>query len=405
MASTFMKPRSIPQSNRSFGDSMKRGRQLAERGGQFKRIEGEFNDWYPKREKALWFAICPTQAWNSEVWDRELGEVEKLENEYYYVYTNHRIAATKRNFTCSAGAHKDKPCWGCGIRNAFYDAKREKKEAMGIEEKGEAPISAMVQYAFAGVLLETIAKVKLMDNQGRPKTTARGEPIFREVPTAMLPKEDADRYKAEGSTTFGLPVHYSVGKNHYNAIMAFDEEMRNRCANCAEELLCQHMACPECTTEHEVANDEGEPLKGQDLLEWRLMDLQCDCGYFGPMLPTVQCSCGEPQEGKLVDFALRLISEKTSDTATVLKYTGVRPLKRFIDKYPAVQAMLETPLKIDEIKAPTSLSKQISLIPQNLRGDGITPHPKRRDKDAGPQATPYPLAGGQAPSDDEDDDA
>lgn len=405
--STFLKARAIPPSNRgSLGQSMRRGREISQR-PQFKNVEGQFNSFFPKKDKSTWFALCPTQAWNSSVYDKNLGEVRDLKDEYYFVYKNHRVAATKRNFVCSAGAHNDKPCWGCGVRNKFYDDKRAKKDATGIEEKGEAPISGMVQYCFAGVIVEPIAKVRLMDNNGRPKTTKDGKPIFRETPLAHLEPADQARLKGEGSTTFGLPVHYSVGISHYNMIEQFDEEMMNRCANCAGHLTCSLLGCPECGTQHDIANEDGEPLSGQDLLETRKADYQCECSYFGPLVPVVECKCGDPVEGRLVDFALKLKSEKTSETSTILKYSKIKPIKKLLEEHPEIEPMLMNPLKVDEIFAPTNIAMQVKLVPDHLRGDGVSPSPKKNS--GGPQAVPYALGQGggaaaQKPEDDEDED-
>lgn len=396
---SFLNKRSIPTSPRSFHEQAQRAQKAARR-VSFEPIEGQFNSFYPRKEKALWFAICPDQAWTFDLYDREAGEVVRLENQYYMAYVNHRVAVNKRNFQCSAGAHKDKPCWGCGIRNAFYDAKRIRKEATGIDEKGEAPISAMVQYAFAGVLLENIAKVPQLDKNGRPRTTKAGNKIFRETPITLLPKPEREQLKASGATTFGLSVHYSCGITHLNALLSFDADLMNYCANCGDRLTASYMACPECGGEQECADEEGNALEGQTMREARETDLRCDCGYVGRMLPLVECKCGNPEEGKLVDFALRLFSEKVSDTQTILKFTEVRPIKAFIAKYPHIEEMLATPLKLDEIFAPTRLEAQQWMVPENLRGDGVSPAPKAK-KDAAPPAEEYPL---QNDSDEEDDD-
>ena len=160
------------------------------------------------------------------------------------------------------------------------------------------------------------------------------------------------------------------------------------------------MACPECGGEQTVEDDEGNPLQGQALREARDADLECECGYFGNLLPLVQCTCDNPVEGKLIDFAIRLISEKVGDKQTNLKFTEVRPIKTFIEKYPQVQEMLDSPLKLDEIFAPTSLQQQQYMVPEHLRGDGISPAPKPK-KDAEPAAEPYPLGDGTEVEDDD----
>jgi hypothetical protein len=400
MKSAFIKPRALP-GGRSFGEQAKRMQKAAQRGGgNFRVIEGQYNGFYPRKEKALWFAICPDQSWDFEIYDREVGEVVKLEGQLFYAYVSHRVASNGRSFQCSAGAHKNKPCWGCGVRNHFYEQKRIKEEATSVKVQGEAPINAMTQYAMAGVLLETIAKVPLLDNNGKARLTKKNEPILKEIPTALMPLPEAKRLKAEGSTTFGLSVHYSTGITHFNALTDFDTTLQNYCANCGDELYAVELACGECGTTQTLTDEDGEvvTLQGQTLLEARQTDLTCECGYHGVMVPIVQCTCDAPTEGKLVDFAVRLISRKIGEKQTVLEFTEVRPIKRFIEKHPHVAELLAKPLKLDEIFAPTRLESQTYMVPEALRPDGVSPAPRAK-KDAEPAAESYPLGG-----DDEDDD-
>lgn len=393
---SFINKRAIPTSTRSFHEQAKRASAAAQRGGQFKVIEGQWNSFYPRKEKALWFAICPEQSWEFDIYDREAGEVVHLEDQYYFAYVNHRVAASGRNFQCSGGAHKNCPCWGCGIRNYFYDQQRAREEQTGIREKKEAPIGAMVQYAFSGVLLETMAKVEAKDNKGKVRLNRAGQKILKDLPTTLLPLAEAKALKAQGLTTFGLPVHYSCGITHLNALLGFDEDLKNYCASCGDLLFATHMACPDCGTEQELTDEEGNPLQGQAMREARELELSCECGAFKPFLPLVQCTCDNPTEGKLVDFALRLIAEKVGEKQVILKFTEVRPIWMFVEKHPAVADMLAAPLKLTDIFAPTRLENQQYMIPEILRGDGVSPAPKAK-KGAPPPAEPYTLS--------DDDDA
>lgn len=404
MSNAFIKPRVIPTSARSFGDQAKRALQAAQRGGgNFKPVEGQYASFYPRKEKALWFALCPTQSWTWEIYDREAGEVVKRDDQLFYAYVSHRVASNSRSFQCSAGAHKDKPCWGCSVRNNFYEQKRLKEEATGVDMKGEAPINAMVQYGIAGVLLENIAKVQAVDGNGKPRMSKGGQPIIKEVPTPLLPIEEAKRLKAAGATTFGQSVHYSTGITHFNAITGFDDELKNHCANCGDMLTAVEMVCGECGTTQSFTdeNDEVVTLQGQSMAEARKADLSCsECGYHGEMTPVIQCACDNPTEGKLLDFAIRLISRKVGEKQTVLEYVDAKPVKFFVEKHPHIAEMLANPLKLNEIFAPTPLGGQQYMVPENLRA-GLSPAPRPKKGEAEPtHATAYPLAGG----DDDDDE-
>jgi hypothetical protein len=399
----FIKPRTIP-GGRSFSTNVQKTKQAAQR-ASFKVVEGQYNSFYPNAEKALWWALCPEQSWTFDQYNRETGEVETVQDSFYFGYINHRVQMNKQNFQCSAGAHKDCPCWGCGVRAHFYDKQRAIEDATGVRPKGEAPISGMPQYAMAGVLLETIAKIELKDKDGKPRLTKAGAKILKEVPTRMLPPAESKKLKAEGATTFGMRTHYSTGIRHLNSLSGFDKEMANYCGHCAEALTAQEFACPECATTQPFTDEDGQPLSGQNLMEMRGTDLQCACGYTGPLEPVLECTCGKPVEGRLMDFALRLISEKVDETSRVLKYTEVRTIKSFVDKYPAVAEMLSTPLPISEIFAPTPVEMQRWRVPEALRGDGVSPAPRlRKDGSAEAPAEAYPLgSSGEADADDDDD--
>lgn len=418
----FVKPRTLPQGGRSFAGGVQRTSRAT--GRTSKVVTGMWDSWYPNKEIALWWAICPDQQWTFEQWDRDSGEVELIEGEFYLGYVNHRVVQGKKiigNFNCSASAHRDKPCWGCAVRNAFYDRKRKVKEDTGVEPQGEPPISGMAQYAISGVLLETVAKVKLMEN-GKPRLNKQGQPIMRELPVRTLDPLEAKRLKKEGATTFGSSRHYSLGIRHLKTLASFDLDMRNHCKNCASLLTVSEWACPECATTQTLLDEDDQPRSGGTLTEARKGRFSCTaCGYTGygsnehegtdpekaPFEPIVACQCGEPEQGALLDFALCLISEKVDETSNILKYTGVRPLSFYLkntDKYPGVAEKLATPLNLKEIFEPTPLGLQRFKVPEGLR-QGLSPEPRKRtDASDEPHADGYPLAGGASHDDDVDDD-
>ena len=395
--SGFIKPRAIPAGSRDFG-ARARAARAATSGGRFQQVEGQYSDFYPK-EKALWFALCPGQKWSFDIYDREAGEVVRMEDEFFFGYVNHRVQRVKRNFVCSAGAHKDKPCWGCAIRNQFYDKKRERREETGVDEKGEAPIGAMTQYAFAGVVLEHHLKLPVTDKNGNVRKNKSQQIIMRDVPTPLIEdKELVKKKKAAGESTFGLAVHWSCGITHFNSLISLDEELKGKCATCGEDLFAQYFECPECKETHELLTDDGDIYTGETLRELRGLKYRCTCSNEVFLTPLVECTCGEPVEGKLVDFAIRIKSEKVGEKQSVLKLVECKPLAFFIDKHERLKKMLDEPLQLDKIFAPAGMSLQTTIIPEDMRGDGLSPAPRAK-KDAKPAAGPYPL------NDDSDEDA
>lgn len=388
MKTGFLKTRALPAGERSFGDQAKRAQHAARR-QSFTPVEGMYDSFYA-RDKALWFAICPDQKWQTEVYDREEQTVVQIPDSFYMVNVEHRVNANSRRFTCSATAHKTKPCWGCGVRDHFYTKRRETEETTGVKPANESPISAMTQYAIAGVVLETFAKVQKFDKEGRPAMNRdKTKKITNDVPLPLMEPMAQQKAKKDGVTTFGKSVHWNMGITQLNAFISFDEELRNVCRNCCGDLYAEQMSCPECAESFAIS-EEGA-IAGIDLQEMRKAKYQCTaCQYTGEMVPLVQCACENPEEGRIVDFALRVKTEKIGDKQSVLKYVEVKRLAEFIEKYPVVEGMLNKPLELDKIYAASNIEFQKTLIPDNMRGDGVSAAP-RRAEGAEPMAGAYPL--------------
>jgi hypothetical protein len=380
---SFMKMRQLPP-RQGFSDQAKRAA-AASRGQRRGIVQGQFANFYPREERALWIAICPTQKWDYEAYNRDTREVVPFKEQYWYGYTEHRIAANKRRFVCSAGSHKSKPCWGCGVINAHWTWVRGQEEETGVKSDKKPAISSMQQFAMSIVLLEQVAKIPAKNPDGTTKMSRSTppKPIMNDVALPLMDLAEQKKAKAEGITTFGLSMHWSNGITGINELQSFDRELQNSCANCAGDLKCAVMACPECACEFQVAEDLDEPLGGEDLLQAREAPYQCECGYEGVLTPILTCmGCDKPETGGLVYFALRVKNEKVSDTKRTLKIVEIKPLQYFVEKYPAVEEMLLKPLDIPAIFAPESLEGQTRLIPQNLRGDGVTAMPRSEKEPA-----------------------
>lgn len=400
----FLKTRELPKgAPRSFSQQAQRAR-AANKGGFRGPIPGEYDSWWPNTDKAMWIAICPNQAWSYELYDRETQKVEKLVDYLFFSYTHHYVPSTKRKFVCSAGAHKTLPCWGCGIRNAHFDHQREVQETTGAKPSDKAPISGMLQHALSIVLLETVAKTPVLDDKGNARLTRDQKPILRDTPLCMLKPMEQQKYKAKGVTTFGKSMHYSFGPTALGELLAMDETLKNSCASCAADLMCFSAVCPECQTEMAASPDEDTPLTGEDLRQFRTADYECaNCKYYGPLVPQVVCECGEPVEGTLTSFALRLKQVETGEKSRKLDLVEIKPLSAFTAKYPAVLEMLNTPLELPKIFGPSNLNYQVKLIPERLRGDGVTPEAKRT-KGAAPAAESYSFSSDDETPNTTDDD-
>lgn len=384
------------------------------RGSAFAQRDGERDYFQPRTDVALWWAFCPQQSWTSEIYVTKARSIETFENHMYFAYVLHMIAMGQNRFNrivCSAGAEGELPCLGCGVRSNFFKWLDEETERLGAKPDKKPPVGRSENYAFAGVLLEHIGKVQKVDKStGKLVFKKDRTPLMLDEPLTAIPVEQAREAKAKGQTTFGRSMHWSMGIDLRNQVRELNKKLANYCANCAEKLYAYEHECPECHTRiipvHQDI-DEGLPLIDQTLTEERQKKYVCPgCSYEGQMDPAVECSCGNPLEGTLMDFAVRLKVTKSSDKRIILEHTDVRVLRYFTEKYPTVQEMLDNPLPIDKIFAPTELNFQKPRLPERLRGDGVTASPRRR-QNAEQLVEDYALGGhqggGGAPADDGDD--
>jgi hypothetical protein len=96
---------------------------------------------------------------------------------------------------------------------------------------------------------------------------------------------------------------------------------------------------------------------------------------------------------------MRIKTEKVSDTSSVLKLVEIKPISYFTSKYPVVVDLLDKPLDIAEIFAPASLEFQKTLIPADMRGDGVSPLPKAAEA----PTTSYEFSNDKSDSEDDDE--
>lgn len=335
--------------------------------------EGEF-DRLDLCDIAVWVHISPFQSYTYEISEKnEAGDWVVIETTTtWYEYLKHFIpagnAAPKfRNgmaFTCSCGAGRSQPCYGCALRKKHWDwVSAYRREHNGDEPKKAAPVSIFSQFALGVTLMEEVYSIPAMDKKGKPKTTKAGAIIYNHLPE---PWADEDSLPANCSHSFGRRMHLSLGKEQMFALLEENTRLRNYCANCAEEMVALGVICPECGAKHEFK----QPITGEDLVIARSKNRRCnDCRWEGTgdgaeesWVFDLDCpGCGEPEEGGLVRFDLRLKLVKVGET-NQLKIVGLR----VPTTDPEVQKMIENPLNVKNIFAPASLTRQAELFKEDL---------------------------------------
>lgn len=347
-------------------------------GGRF--AEGEFDRLFP-RETALWIRLAPHQAWEQDVWDPDQQQVVRVVRTWYQSL-KHYFARTKRTVQCSCGPHNDKPCYGHAIRRRHWDSMRAIEERTGIRPKDEAPVSASNQYSFSVMACEWIVSLPAIDRKtGAVRRSKKGDIIYNHIPRPWV---DPIQLTDGTTQTWGRRYHMSFGKTQLLQLLQFDDEMRDYCKNCAAQMYALSFYCPDCTTESPFE----EPQMGEDLVQFRKRTYRCVCGYEGCMEPTLTCDvCGNPEEGKLTDFEIRIKKEKTGENTSVLKIVGVRKPWALIpnsvsdeDKV-RVREQLENPLDLLKIFRPATLDEQRKIFGDLCKDLDPRPPQKKDESD------------------------
>lgn len=339
-------------------------------GGRFP--DGQFDSFFPG-EKAVWMRLC-NQWWEQFVYDHESRQVVKV-HKTWFQSTKHYHPRTKRSLICSAGPHRDQPCYADAIRNAHFDRMREFAEQHGHRPADEPPVGVSNQFSFSIVVMEDIYKVKAIDKKtGRPRLSKAGKEIFNARPGPFVSLEER---KTGVKSSFGHRFHMSLGKTHVLQLLQFDEEMLNYCGHCATPMTACNVVCPDCEATYALPGVVG----GEDLTEARQTSFNCtQCHYEGPMQPQLECSgCGDPEEGSLNGFEFRIKREKVGEKQSILKIVGVRmPFSAITDPEVRENAekMVNNPLDLYTIFAPTPLADQQKVL--GALCDGIDPRPRNR---------------------------
>jgi hypothetical protein len=316
--------------------------------------EGLFESWWPKNGCATWLNISPFQEYTQEVYDPDAGEVIKVTTSWFE-YKNHWVPSKRRKFVCSAGPYRTEPCYGCAIRKLHWNEVDAIEEETGQRVSKQPPIGQARNFAFGITIAEPVYIVPKRTREGKIRKRKNGEIIYDYIPESEVEDMDDEKKQArilQCSTQFGVRKHWSLGVNNLELILGWNEDLKNRCGNCAGELVATSMGCPECMAIHELPR----PLTGYKLTKAREKGARCsECGYSGEMVFQYACpDCGDPREGGITQFDFLL----HKDDAGNLSIKDIR-LPSEDEDY---QKMVQNPYDLSRIFAPEDLGRQKKLL-------------------------------------------
>ena len=353
-------------------------------------------------DKPMWIRLSPDQLYCQQIYNRELkGVIETGKQEAngeipfparpWFEYITHYVPATKSSFTCSTGADRSQPCRGCAVRAADYDRIKAREDATGMRDaqaREKISVQSSTRYGMAVTVLETIYELPLMDKYNKPRKSKDGRDLMRSVPAPLSGYSPIQQQKMQG--VFGKNYHWNFGPMHLNQLGSIDMDLWNYCASCAEPLFAQLFSCGNCGG---VVYDAGAALQEADLRAMREQAMRCPhCRHEGLVQPQISCACGEPAEGNLLTFDLRMRLEKDASDPkkSVLQLVDHRVpdyAKLYSpDAANAVYELVYAPLDIPGIYAPESLDNQAWRLPEDLKA--VSPDYHLTKKMAKPYGAP-----------------
>jgi len=355
-------------------------------GGQFTIVPGKFDTFWPN-EMPVWLAIAPTIC-SYDTWDRELREVIHVETTWYEMKQHYcgwrKTMRGPKSFNCSAGAHKDRACYGDAIVNAHYNEIRRIKEETGVEPGNKPAVSTSSFYALAIVIAEYVFKLPLLDAQtGQPRRTKNNTPLYRYTPEPLVPEDVVEKYRS--TAEFGYPMHWALGTEHMTQLIDWGARLEHFCMTpgCATEMSVHTLICPECEAMKPLrAKVHGATLN----VELGKARVCTDCGYKGRFATgwnSYECSgCNNPtMGGGLLGFELQIQKVQTGPKSSRIDVIGVRTPTHHnpeSDKLSAdrMAKLIAEPLDIMAIYAPTPLSQQKAMLGDDPRFAGLSPEPR-----------------------------
>jgi len=298
------------------------------------------------------------------------GELIQVEHLAFFPYVEHYDARSKRRSVCSAGPFandrkKAQPCHGCDL---FFSSMKV-NPATGKRERGFMGKRDMA--AWTVLHYAVYHKIEQVDNYtGQVRMNERtNQPYYNWVRCAKdaQGKGMCDACDANKESKFGHRLHWSMGTDHYNTLIAYDEDVGHSCSICGgqdtirnDAWLC---ANPECG---DAVIDDRTRLSKKDIEEIVNRPAVCPaCGFEGFLRELVSCvNCTPlgktPKRATIfdVDLKVRRVESQDSSNRTTLQIIGhsdPRPIdKRLIE--------FAKPEDLNRIYGPTDLQKQATLF-------------------------------------------
>ena len=348
---SFVKPRNTRTGSRAFGQRAKE-RQKRNRGGQrYETVAGTF-DYLKLGDMPIWLRI-QQQLYTYMTFNRETKEVEEVVDDMHLEYPQHWCAEIWRMILCSSGPYKKEPCYPCAVEAQCWKEHWEKvdelkKMGMDAEIKKKIRMRRVVKNALAVTGTDRYFEVPLLDNKGQIRKTKKGDTITRLVAEPLCDKAQLSRPSQNGHN-----MHWSYPNRNQKQLERFNEELAGNCANCATPMTTSKLICADCGT---VDIEFDEPIGGEEFRQLRAETIQCGTCHGEDVIAVLDCSgCGEPEEGGVMDFDLRLrlepVDEKNSDLILVdfrVPDYDDELMKRYETPLDLVAIMKPTPIKLQE---------------------------------------------------------
>ena len=375
MSEPFVKQRNV-LGPRISDQAKKRTANNGQRGGgsKWSMAPGQFDRFFAD-ERPCWIHIHDI-VHEQQVYDRAEKEVITtrttwFESNKHFIPRNKGKFDAKgkkkqQDFICSCGPFKKDPCWGCVYRTAFYAKLDAIAEEKGFRPDTKPAVGRSTQFSLSLTIMEKIFAVPLRDKEGNVrKARNSGNIIYRYVPAPFADtEEDAAEVGQNFRHHFGHNMHWTMGTEHLEMLGKFDDDLRTYCGNCASKMLCSKMLCTSCETPMTIETLEGEDIN----IERKKIRTCKSCGDKCEFFPVYDCpDCGEPKEGRLTLFDIRIMKEKVGEKKSVLRVLAVRMPGAKDDAGRArIKELLDSPLDLSKIFTPTPVEIQAKLLGEDL---------------------------------------
>lgn len=312
------------------------------------------------------------------------GEPIKIANLPWFPFVEHYHALNKHRSVCSAGPNgndrnKKLPCHGCDL---FWSSMKTDpasgKKVKGFMGKRDMSVFTVLDYRI-------YHKVEQVDRNGQVRKNDAGQVYYSWVKCGKNSegRGGCDACDEGTETKQGHRLHWPMGSDHYNALLAFDENIGKGCTTCGgratirnEAWLCANPDCGEAVLDSQTRLPKG------DIENIVNKPNKCRaCGYEGLLIELINCSSctpggHTPRRANLfdVDLQIKRIEARDGTNRTSLSIVGWSDPSPVAKQY----AELAKPKDLPKIFAPTPLEKQAYLfqieVPREPTTAGARPY-------------------------------